>query len=97
MIITIHVIERLATILVCLALAWAELRQAVKVRHTSYAWVKFSLGFFGFYWAGLYTYLLLACRNLTMNELAIYFRPAFTMFMALVAAGAIQSLGRMKK
>lgn len=75
-----------------LMMAYAEMRQAVKLRKASYVWIKWALGFMGLYWAGYY--LLSAAGLIIGSTHQVYVRGPLLLTIALVAAGALKSLRR---
>lgn len=85
-------IMKFAIVAVALLMAYAEIRQALRLKGSGYAWVKWCLGIMGLYWAVYYL------RSIIGFELGIthqiWVRSPLLLTLAFVAAGAILSLRR---
>jgi len=85
---------KFAIVAVALLMAYAEIRQAIKIKGCGYAWVKWWLGVMGIYWAAYYTRSLFGV-DLGMTH-QVWVRSPILLTLSLVAAGAIMSLRRNK-
>ena len=81
---------------VSLILTYAEIRQAIRLKGSGYAWIKWALGILGIYWAFYYTQSLVIPGGI-LNGHQIYVRSPLLLTLAFVAAGAIFSLRRGNK
>lgn len=78
-----------------LIMAYAEIAQAVRLKGTSYAWIKWALGVMGLYWAGYYIRSILELQIGTTHQ--IWVRAPLLLTISFVASGAIMSLKRRVK
>ena len=79
-------------VVVALIMAYAEIRQALKLKGSGYAWVKWCLGGAGIYWAVYYIRSILDLNLGPVHQ--IWVRSPLLLTLAFVAAGAILSLRR---
>ena len=86
-----YFIIKLFYMFVGLLVCYAEIRQAIKLRKTGYAWVKWCLGFMGIYWFG-YNLCLVLKLDIVYPELWNDVPGLLT--LSLIAAGALLSLRR---
>ena len=82
-------------IIASLVMAYAEIRQAVRLRGSGYAWVKWALGVMGLYWAFYYTRSIIGVDIGLTHQ--IWVRSPLLLTISFVAAGAILSLRRGRK
>lgn len=71
----------------------------IKYRLETWRWIKLYYAIVGFYWALLYTYVLLASLNVfpqidSVTFGRVFFRPAITITLSAIAAGAIIRMRR---
>lgn len=78
---------------VSLLMAYAEIRQAIRMKGVYGRWVKWALGLMGIYWAFYYTQSIFG-GLLASHQ--IWVRSPLLLTLALVAAGATISLRRIK-
>lgn len=78
---------------VSLLMAYAEIRQAIRMKGVYGHWVKWALGLMGVYWAFYYTQSILGGL---LSSHQIWVRSPLLLTLALVAAGATISLRRIK-
>lgn len=74
-----------------LLMAYAEMRQALRLKNVPYAWVKWGLGIMGIYWAFYYTMSIVG-SPLASHQ--IWVRSPLLLTLSLITAGAILSLKR---
>ena len=74
-----------------LLMAYAEVRQAIRLKGVSYAWVKWGLGLMGIYWS-FYYFMSIIGKPLASHQ--VWVRSPLLLTLALVSAGAIMSLKR---
>ncbi len=75
-----------------LLMCYAEVRQALRLKHVNYAWVKWSLGVMGLYWSIYYFLSIIESNYLVGHQ--VFVRAPLLLTLSLVAAGAILSLKR---
>lgn len=87
-------LEKVAIIVVALFMSYAEIKQGLRYRKR---WIKFSLGFMGFYWAGYYIYSLLrGVYGWSFPEHQIFVRSGILLTLSLVASSAWTTLRELK-
>ena len=79
-------------VIVSLIMAYAEMKQARRLKGSGYAWVKWCLGVAGLYWAVYYTRSIISLNLGPTHQ--IWVRSPLLLTLAFVAAGAILSLRR---
>ena len=91
-------ITKYLIVIFALLMAYAEIRQAVRLKGTGYAWIKWCLGFAGIFWAGYYIQSILqSLFDFGLPAHQIYVRGGILFTVAFVAAGALISLRRGKQ
>lgn len=79
---------------IALLMAYAEIRQAIRMKGVYGHWVKWGLGLMGLYWAFYYTRSIIGIELGMTHQ--IWVRSPLLLTLALVAAGATISLRRIK-
>jgi len=83
----------IASVLLGILMAYANLMFYYKHRHAYYSWVKLILGLIGLYWAGLYIFVLLSGFGIIPAPEPIAFgrifvRPAIVLWLGVCSAAA---------
>jgi hypothetical protein len=88
-------LEKVVIIIVSLAMAYAEFRQAVLLKGS---WIKVGLGFMGLYWAAYYAYALYRdYYNIRLPIHQVFVRSGILLTVTLVAIGAFRTLDLLRR
>lgn len=75
-----------------LLMCYVEVRQALRLKHVNYAWVKWGLGVMGLYWAFYYLINIIESQLFVGHQ--IWVRSPLLLTLSLITAGEILSLKR---